>query len=628
MTSPSMRPHHPRIQAQALRLLERIDPSHPAFSGIDFGSPRDTLLPLIAQRTRSHTQTVPVKPIDLGKPSWPRIANPNEGPEALIARCLTHRWVSVGREYHFPHGVDYNSSPAASLNTAGFPFGEWTWQLNRHHEWQLAARLYHQTGRPRYAMAVVRWLEAWIVQCPQPVEDLNLRQASWRTIEIGLRLGTVWPEVLSALKEATELDDILWLAWLTAYAEQAEFVERYRKENNWLLMEMNGLLHAAIQLPFFKCSKFWEDTSIGVFRDEINTQFHRDGFQRELSTHYMSPCVDNYLMAFKLLKLAHRPIPPEIPEIIQRIHGAWRKLARPNGIAFGFQDGQDVDLRSKLQHLPKELLTAEDHWFLSPTAPPPPRHHSLLENAGYVVLRAGWDADSLCIAFDGGPFGDAHQHEDKLSIQLYAAGKTLIGEAGTVDYSDSPQRHYSLSSLAHSTALIDGMGQNRSKHFSPGALHATAELEVDLTTDLPWAQATYDEGYGPQAIRTVTHTRKVTLLNDRQVEISDHFFASDPEFHQVEILFHILLDEAHVADGVLTATDRDGTTLQIMPSTRTQDPVEMQIATGGSKPDLRGWATPDTLEAGPWILTPRPCLTQKLSFRQQIMVTTHITILR
>ena len=546
-----MIPHHPRIPAQALRLLERIDHSHPAFSGIDFSSPPDTLLPLIAQRTRSHTQTVPVKPIDLAKPCWSRIANPNEGPEELIERCLTHRWVSVGREYHFPNGVDYNSSPAASLNTAGFPFGEWTWQLNRHHEWQLAARLYHQTGRPHYAMAVVRWLEAWIVQCPQPVEDLNLRQASWRTIEIGLRLGTVWPEVLSAFKDATELDDILWLAWLTTYAEQAEFVERYRKENNWLLMEMNGLLHAAIQLPFFKRSKFWERTALGVLLDEIDIQFHADGFQRELSTRYLSPCVENYLKAIKLLKLNDRNIPSQFFQVIQSMHAVWRKLARPNGIAFGFQDGRSPDLHAKLQVLPEDLITEDDYWFLNRTNSPPKEQHSLLENAGYAVLRAGWQSDALCIAFDGGPFGDGHQHEDKLSIQVYAAGKDLIGEAGTVDYADSPQRHYSLSSLAHSTAIVDGLGQNREKHPTRTPLDKKAEIEADFASPQPWVEATYDEGYGPESIKSVSHTRRVTLLNECQIEILDRFVASDNEAHCVELLFHILMDEAHVANGHL-----------------------------------------------------------------------------
>ena len=631
MKPTSSRPSDPRIKKKALALLQIIDRSHPAFADIDFSTHDDTLLSILAARTRAHVRTIPVQSIDLDEPYWPRIAKPNEYPEELIERCLTNRWVSVGREYHFPNGLDYNCSPSPSLNTAGFPFGEWTWQLNRHHEWEVAARLYHQTGQPRYAAAIAQWLETWILQCPRPVEDLSLHQASWRTIEIGLRLGSIWPQVLSAFKDATEIDDLLWLAWLNVYEEQAEFVQRYRKENNWLLMEMNGLLHAAVQLPYFKNSKAWEHTAISSFIDEIGTQFHADGFQRELSTHYMSTCVDNYLKAHKILELADRNIPPQFSNIIQRMHAAWRHLARPNGIAFGFQDGQGIDLHAKLHALPEKLLTEDDYWFLNRTGAPPREHNSLLENAGYAVLRTGWHSDALCVAFDGGPLGDNHQHEDKLSIQVYAAGKNLIGEAGTVDYADSPQRHYSLSSLGHSTAIIDGMGQNRRKHFTRTPLNAKAGLEADLTSDQPWVRATYDEGYGPEANRAVSHTRKVTLLNKRQIVLLDQFTASDNELHCVELLFHILMDEAHVADGHFKASNREGDSLTLEPSTASQTALEMVLTTGGFDPDLRGWASPDAPEtgrpeAGTWLLVPRPCLTQRLTFHHQETVTTILTV--
>ena len=85
------------------------------------------------------------------------------------------------------------------------------------------------------------------------------------------------------------------------------------------------------------------------------------------------------------------------------------------------------------------------------------------------MLRSGWSLKSTAIAIDVGPYGEGHQHEDKLSIQVWSHGKDLIGEAGLVDYAKSTKREYSLGTLAHSSAIIDGQQQNRARQFKEGA---------------------------------------------------------------------------------------------------------------------------------------------------------------
>ena len=63
--------------------------------------------------------------------------------------------------------------------------------------------------------------------------------------------------------------------------------------------------------------------------------------------------------------------------------------------------------------------------------------------------------------FEVGPYSPGHQHEDKLSLILYAYGRRLITEGGTYSYDTSDWRKYVLSARAHNVSKVDGKYQNR-----------------------------------------------------------------------------------------------------------------------------------------------------------------------
>jgi len=555
-----------------------------------------------------------------------RIGREGETPEQLIDRCLGNTWRVVGKEYTLDY-LDYNISPDQAENSAGSGFGEWTWQLNRHQEWVVAANHYRQTGDTRAAEAVCSWLRTWIETCPAPTEDFNTALSSWRTIEIGIRLGNTWPKVFGALKDAAALDDELLLAWLNTVAEQCDFVWPHRKTNNWLMMEMNGLLTAAIMFPFFTGAPAWEANALDVHVKEIGNQFLADGMQVELSASYHGVSFIQYLRAYDLLRHSGRRVPAAFISGMQRMLNPWRAMARPNGRVFGFQDSNKVDYAQWLRRLPDELRREDDAFFVS-EGPVPDRKNDLLPNAGQCVLRSGWTLADTAIAVDVGPFGDAHQHEDKLSIQLWARGRDLIGEAGIVDYADSPQRRYSLGTLAHSTAVVDGRGQNSRRTFGKGRrpLDAVAEAEYDINSGTPWIRAAYEDGYGSDGEIPVIHERTVMLQSAEHIRITDRFRAEDTVAHTVEILFHLLTGEMEIS-GTTCCTKGEAPNL-ILTSCRTDGKaLRLSGVKGGAPPDLRGWASraPDD-DTGRHELVPRPCLTLTVVMIAEVEVVTDITI--
>jgi hypothetical protein len=535
----------------------------------------------------------------------------------------------VGHEFDFPDGLDYHCSPDPALNTAGQPYGEWTWQLNRHDEWLHAAHLYYETQDDFYAKTVSAWLRNWLMQCPCPAEDHRNGQGPWRTIEIGIRMGRTWPQILSAFIDNSAFDNTLLLSWLQCYAEQAAFVYQYRKRNNWLLMEMNGLMHAGIQVWMHKDARKWRQQATDVLIAETREQFHPDGMQRELSTSYHIVCFSNYLWTVQILHHAGFEVDPRLEDCLKNTLKPLRALACGDGYLFNFQDSKAGRIQSVLQRCPPEWLRDSDQWFLGDGDHPPEQTCHLLANSGYAVLRSGYQAGDTAVAFDGGPFGDGHQHEDKLSIQVYAGGTLLLGDAGIVDYNDSPERFYSLETFAHNTAVVDGWGQNRRTGYyrSPRPkIEESPDLICDLHAAQPWVSAEYAEGYGPEQKHCVRHKRTVTMRSPNLIEVRDEFSSRDHQPHDIEILFHFLTETAKLdQNSRRCSASKKGTDISIAWHCDHAE-VKASVVCGGDDPDLRGWAEPDSSEDGLLIVVPRPCLTLKANVQDSLIVTSNIHI--
>lgn len=608
------------ISAQATACLSRLNFRHPAFSECNTESIGD-----VARRVRLNILSVD---LPYGDGMNLRYAREGETPEQLIARLCCNVWRVVGHEYQLD-SLDYNISPDASENSPGCNFGEWTWQLNRHEEWIPVALHFQRTGDPRAMEAICSWIRTWVETCPPPTEEFNTELTSWRTIEIGIRLGGVWPQIFHIAKHSDILDDQLLLAWLNSVAEQCDFAWRHRKTRNWLMMEMNGLLTAALMFPFFKSAPSWRANALNVYIEEIDKQFLPDGMQVELSASYHGVSFKQYLRAYRLLQIAGEDIPEEFLPGMRKMLEPWRAMVRPNGQVFGFQDDDGVDYPSWLSQLPQELLHPEDAFFTKGT-PAPVRLNNLLPYAGQGVLRTGWTQKDTAVAIDVGPFGAAHQHEDKLSIQVWSRGKDLVGEAGKVNYSDSPQRNYSLTSLAHSTAIVDGCGQNSRRVYQNSDVVSekpAKNIECNLEGSPPWIKGVYEDGYGVDGGIGVTHQRTVILNSPTLITLRDRFCAHDEEAHIVEILFHLLTESYEITQTGARSTGR-GPNVSIVARTTGAEPFSVSGACGGSYPDLRGWAAMDNADyKGSNDLVPRPCITITARMERCIEMVTEITIL-
>lgn len=230
---------------------------------------------------------------------------------------------------------------------------------------------------------------------------------------------------------------------------------------NWLIMEMNGLAQIGILYPQFRLSPQWLAQAFESLEEELELQIYPDGFQYELSTNYHDVVVKNYQWMIEVAKAFEKPVPESL---LTKLSGACELE-----ISLMMSDGRVLDLNDGAYYSVKEvcknrLRILPDNRRLrwgaeGNPADVPDFTSTALPWAGFCVMRTGWTQDDIWALLDGAPFGKAHQHEDKLSLLLYANGKLLLTEGGNYAYDDSAMRRYVLSTRSHNTVRVDGQEQ-------------------------------------------------------------------------------------------------------------------------------------------------------------------------
>ena len=214
--------------------------------------------------------------------------------------------------------------------------------------------------------------------------------------------------------------------------------------------------------------------------------------------------------------------------------------------------------------------------------------------SGHYVMRSDWSPEANYLLFDAGPFGRAHQHEDKLHFMVYGGGKPLLTEGGWYMYDNSRWRRYVLSTRAHNTVRVDGMGQNR-RH--PDRCDTTWTLKYPYEPlGNPWVsnaqfdyvQGQYSSGYGPDLLN-VTHTRSILFVKPDYWIVFDTLVPGDDAEHAYELLFHFACEnvQVHPEGPDITTTD-PGPGLAVMP--RSDAALSVDIVKGREEEPVQGWA--------------------------------------
>lgn len=476
-----------------------------------------------------------------------------KGEDDLVTgeKILAHNLMSCGYAHQYEgEDIDWNLNPTYNGSV------EWTYQVNRHHEWRHIAMLYRKTGDERYTRAFENFCSTFIEQTYWPqkgsaeYEKGGGSTNTWRTIEIGIRMSQNWPYAIFSFAKSPELSDRLIAIFFMSVWEQMQRIMDNKTGHNWLIMEMDGLIHSGILYRFFRDAELWTRYALDCLTDQIERQVYPDGFQYELTTNYHYVCIMNYGYVIDLCKTMGVKVPEKIMKVIHKMYHILPKVLKPTGHLPDLNDGTrrriEEWMSGGLKYFPRDGLI---RYFATggKEGKAPDFHSVFMPYAGISVMRTGWDENDVYLLFDGAHFGAAHQHEDKLSIVLTAYGQDLIDDMGGFGYDGSPMRGYACSTYSHSTGIVDGGEQRRYGVFRwhEGDIKKRSNCRFAIKEDYEIAESAYEDGFG-RDFTPVTHKRRVIFFKHGLGAIkapffvlADTFTSHDGKPHKCEILFNL-----------------------------------------------------------------------------------------
>jgi len=511
--------------------------------------------------------------------------------------AMKHIMTSCKISHDFGNGsVDWFSNPTYN------GYREWTWQLSRHAELLTLARAYRLTKEEKYAKECCNLFDSWVKQATRySINDNNSEKLCWRSIECGIRMSIVWPEIIHSIIDSDSCSSDIITDFFKSVYEHAALLRNFHKpKGNWLIMEMSGLLHTAAIYTFFKDSEEWYAYAENMLKEELNKQVYPDGFQFELSSSYQQILVIHYGRVIRLLRGYGKKVPEEFENDLKKILHIYVKLMRPNMALPDINDGTLQKVADRIE--PYIDLVPGDtvlKWIISEgkEGEMPSEKSVVLPYAGIAVFRTGWDKDDTWLCFDGGPFGAGHQHEDKLNVLLHACGKYILTEGNNYAYDGSDMRRYVLSTRAHNTALVDGMEQNRRKTYcwSGEMINMHSGLQAALSECVDSCRAVYNEGYGADQDKNVTHERSVYFLKKVKglppfALIVDRLTAASGT-HTYELQYHLDADKV-ITYGLNAAAD----SLKILASGKLGENAFLSLGCGIKDPKWNGWTANSAIQ--------------------------------
>jgi len=577
----------PRLSGS--ELLASLDPGFPALSRViahrDRGEPSAALSALAAfLRTAA-------EPVDFGQHT---LRHPQTD-TSQAERILEHRFTVVGIPHTFGKDVDWGFNPTTAPGSKHERDHEWTWQLNRHSAWVILARAYQATADERFAREFDRQFSDWVKECPVPVSGANQRPYSkWRTIEAGIRMSWTWPSVFTTFRKSPTVGDKTLLSIVKSMVEHGRYLRRYPTSGNWLTMEMNGLYHVGVLLPYICEARDWRDFAAARLLAELDVQVYPDGAQIELTPGYHNVALRSFLGPVDIAGAYNHRLPDGYLAKLERMFAYNMWVMRPDRDAPRWNDSWHVDVAGTLEKGLALFPHRKDFRWIATEGRQgsPPEHTShVFPYAGQVVMRSGWERDAVFLAFEAGPFGYGHQHEDKLGIVIFAYGKELLVEGGSYAYDASKWRRYVLSSYAHNVVLVDGQGQMR--RGLPRQQYVSKEpLDAAFHSDerLDYACGAYDQDFGKRDHRPARHVRQVAFLKQaRLFLVRDTLEPLDGKPHSYRSLFHLDAEDVHVDSklGIVETQDPKTANLRIVPLPGKE--LKTDIVRGQETPVVQGW---------------------------------------
>ncbi len=515
--------------------------------------------------------------------------------QADLAMQHIFRWQSD--EFFLGEDIDWSQNQMTEGESATI---EWNANLNRHGLFNILSQAYWRTGDEKYAQKLVEMWLAWIEDAPVLLNASGNSPYhwAWETLNTAVRTSGSWPRSLFRTIDSPAWTDEALVTVTKSFAEHARHLMKHPSHGNWLTAESTGLYYTGVLFPEFAEASTWRETALSRLYEQMEREVYPDGLEYELALGYGLWVLRNYadVMDFALLNDQRDELPADWLDRIESMYDYVLYASMPNGLVPGLNDSGNADRQAYMEAAARFFSDRADFaWAASGGAQgePPDDASRAFDYSGHYVMRTGWEPDDLYLLMDAGPFGSGHQHEDKLTLVLYALGRMHLVDAGNYMYDKSRWRRYVLSTRGHNTVRVDDLDQHRR------GLRETYILDFPFQPlnnawasgeDFDFARGVYDLGYGDENQVRVRHERSVLFVKPQYWLVVDRMTPEDAAEHSYESLFHLDADDATVANdlSVTSVTGEGQSRLRILPMLSTD--LRAEVVKGREEEPVQGWS--------------------------------------
>ncbi|HKK47362.1 MAG TPA: alginate lyase family protein, partial [Balneolaceae bacterium] len=471
---------------------------------------------------------------------------------------------------------------------------EWGYFLNRQSYFNDLLYAHNHTNKSVYSQKFNNLLTDWVYNNPAPGKEVQT--VTWRQLEVGLRLTTNhWPRAFYGFQSAPQFSDVARILMLSSIPKQADYILNYhRMHSNWASMELNGLAATAFYWPEFKHAQEWLNHARQKMEEEVRYEVYPDGAQNELTSHYHEVALRNFEAFYDLNRKNDESVPSFIRNTIVKMYDYLAFTMRPNGYGL-LNNDSNLDYNrdfirgaaGKYDHPEWAYIASNGNEGVKPKQGP----SVFFPWAGHMVMRSGWDPDARWSFFDVGPWGNHHQHNDKLQLSVASFGHDWLVDAGRYYYKWDKWRLYFVSSRSHNVILVDGKGQLPYKELAEKPIKNNYSIQPGFDFCL----GSYNKGFGSNWWKSdknereripAKHQRAVLFLYKRYWVVVDHI--STKQSREIEPLWHIS-PKVKVTRNHTTvvATDSLKNQFQLIPAE--PDRWKLDMIKGMKGNHIQGW---------------------------------------
>jgi hypothetical protein len=470
---------------------------------------------------------------------------------------------------------------------------EWSHFLHRHHFLREVVRAASQNKHSDYVTFGERVIEDWIIKHPVPVDSNGGAGPSWETLTAAWRLrewlwaaGCFWSH--EAFREPVKL-----LMLRSVWEHCRHLTDHKGHPNNWIIVESAALTLAGMCFPEFSESDEWIGEGLARLDAAMAEQFFDDGVHFEISPLYHAICLLALLDVIAAASTIEQELPEHWAPSVERSLEFLASLCRPDFTWPSVNDaGSAASDYTLLMLKAAEVFQRDDfRWIGSKGrygAPPAPRSRCFMQS-GIVCMRSGFDTDAHLLVFRAGPAGASHYHNDALSLDVTAFGRSVLADPGITTYSPDKLTEYYRSAPAHTMVTVDGSGPTRSKEDFVQRTIAPANTPVWESNDLAEIATGAVQIHLPKtsescvSVRTVVFVgREYWLIRDVVIGDGHHEIGVGWQFAPGRV-------ETDIRRMALRMVNALGAGLDVLPISYPAAPL-LEIATGGTEPP-RGWVS-------------------------------------